>query len=192
MLQRHPFPGDFQEESNRWVTDVALDFIREYDPEFVYLTYAEQYYNSRYTQMTAEARTDMITAAVAEAERFIRASGFTPVLVGTGDMTDFLAFIDVARLDGLALSTHWSARYAGLHGPSAADMESLKALPKIERIVPGSDLVSLFKGTPEQARRVPEYLLVAKEGYAFKTAGQAHRKLAKIPGFSMSRGTPNT
>ncbi len=187
VLHRHPFPGDLEEESNRWVTDVALDFIGEYDPQFAFVTYAQQYYNSRYTRMTPEERGRMIAAAVAEAERFIEASGFTPVLVGTGDMTDFVGFIDVTRLDGLAVSTHWSTRYAGLHDPSVADMENLKRSPFIERIVPRAELITLFGGTEKDAVRVPQYLLVAGEGYAFKTAGQAHRKLARISAASSIR-----
>lgn len=180
VLQRHPFPGDLEEESNRWVTDVALDFIREYDPQFVYLTYAEQFYNGRFTTMTPGERAAMLTVATREIERFLDASGFAAVLVGTGDMVDVKGLIDVTKLDGLAISTHWSARYAGLHGPSKDDLAKLKAEPCIERIVPREELVALFGGTEQQAIRVPDYLLVAKEGYTFKTAGQAHRPLAKI------------
>lgn len=184
VLQRHPFPGDLEEQSNRWVTDAALDFIGEYDPQFVYLTYAEQYYNGRYTSMAPEKRAEMLAATAHEVEHFIEASGFDAIVVGTGDMIEFAGFIDVTKLEGLAVSTHWSARYAGLHGASKGDLASLNTERCIERIVPKEELVALFGGTEQQARRVPDYLMVAKEGYTFKTAGQAHRTLAKIPAVS--------
>jgi hypothetical protein len=184
VLSRHPFPGDLEEESNRWVTEVALDFIREYDPQFVYLTYAQQYYSSRFTVMTPEKRSRMLACAAREVERFIESAGFAAVMVGTGDMVDLTGFIDVTKLDGLAVSTNWSTRYAGLHDPSSRDLTRLKAEPSMERIVPREDLVALFDGTEQQAARVPEYLLVAKEGYTFKTAAQVHRMLVKVPAVS--------
>lgn len=184
VLQRYPFPGDLEEQSNQWVTEVALELIGEYNPQFVYLTYAEQYYNGRFTKMTPQERSDMLAVAAREVERFIESSGFAAVLVGTGDMVDFKGFIDVTKLDGLAISTHWSARYAGLHGPSSRDLAVLQGEPCLERIVSRDELVTLFDGTEQQALRVPDYLLVAREGYTFKTAGQAHRNLAKIPAAS--------
>lgn len=189
VLRRHPFPGDLEEQGNQWVTDVALDFIQEYDPRFVYLTYAQQYYQGRYKVMTPQVRADMIAAAAKEIDRFLESSGFAAVLVGTGDMIGLTGFIDLTKLDGLAVSSHWSARYAGLHGPSSHDLRCLPAEPNIERIVSREELIALFKGTAAQARRVPEYLLVAKEGFTFKTAGQAHRNIAKIPAAS-SRQIP--
>lgn len=186
VLKRHPFPGDLEAQGNRWVTDAALAFIREYDPRFVYLTYAQQYYHGRYTAMAPRDRASMLEAAAAEIDRFVSLSGFTPVLVGTGDMTDFTGSIDVTKLDGLAIATHWSARYAGLHTPSRRDLQCLEAEPRIERIAPREELVALFNGTPAQGARVPDYLLVAREGCTFKTAGQSHRRLAKIPAASAS------
>lgn len=187
VLHRHPFPGDLEEQSNTWVTKVALDLIEEYDPQFVYLTYAQQYYNSRYTVMTPKERVDMLAATAREVEHFIESSGFEAVLVGTGDMVDFTGFIDVTKLDGLAVSTHWSTRYAGLHGPSKGDLAQLGSKPMLERIAPRDELLTLFGGTKEQGLRVPEYLLVAREGHTFKTAGQAHRTLAKIPAVSADK-----
>ena len=52
ILERHPFPGDMDEKSNAWVTDVALDIIKDYNPRFIWLTYAQQLYNHRYRTMT--------------------------------------------------------------------------------------------------------------------------------------------
>ena len=55
VLQRHPYPGDLDPGSNRWVTDTALDLIDRYSPRFVFLTYAAQYFSGRYTPMTKDS-----------------------------------------------------------------------------------------------------------------------------------------
>ncbi len=181
VLRRHAYPGDMAPSSNRWVSDTALDLLDGYRPRFVFLTYAAQYYAGRYTSMTKEARSGMIEEAFREAERFVRHSGFTAIVVGTGNMTEFLGAIDVTRLDGLAVCTHWSTRYAGLHEPSPADMKLLEEHPHIEKIIPREEVVGLFGGTQKQALRVPEYLMLARRGYAFKTITDAKKTPVMIP-----------
>jgi hypothetical protein len=181
VLHRHPYPGDMDPRSNRWVSDTAFDLIDRYSPRFVFLTYAAQYFSGRYTPMTGDARARMISDVFLEAERFTNTSGFAAILVGTGNMTSFLGSIDATGIDGLAVCTHWSTRYAGLYGPSAEDMKVLGAHPHIEKIVPREEVVGLFHGTPEQTWRVPEYLMLAREGYAFKTISDAVRTPVMIP-----------
>lgn len=185
-LQRHAYPGDMDPQSNRWVSDTALDLLDNYHPRFVFLTYAAQYYAGRYTAMTEEARKAMIADAFREAERFINQSGVSAIVVGTGDMTRFLGAIDVTGLDGLAICTHWSTRYAGLHEPSPADMQFLQEHPHIEKIIPRQEVASLFGGTQKQALRVPEYLMLARKGYAFKTITDTKKTPVMIPSINFS------
>jgi len=178
---RRPYPGDLDDAGNRWVTDTALDLIAGYDPSFVYLTYARQFFVGRYSVLTESEWAGMVSSVFGEVNRFVARSGFTPVIVGTGGMIPFVDFIDVTRLDGLVLSTHWSARYAGLHDGTRRDLQGLAALPEIERIVPRHEFRSLFAECPGDASRMPEYLLVARPGYMFRTVGGAFRKVRRVP-----------
>lgn len=181
LLQKHPYPGDMDMTSNKWVTDTALDLMDCYQPRFAFLIYAAQYFTGRYTPMTKEARAEMIACAFSEVERFVSASGFSAIVVGTGDMTSFTGFIDCTRLDGLAVCTHWSTRYAGLYTSSPADMKQLGNNPYIEKIVSRREIVSLFNATAEQALRIPEYLMLARKGYAFKTISDVKKTPVMIP-----------
>ncbi|HOP30738.1 MAG TPA: hypothetical protein P5120_02655 [Spirochaetota bacterium] len=181
VLQKHPYPGDMDKGSNRWVSDTALELIDKYMPRFVFLSYAAQYFLLRYTPLTDEARSTIIAGAFREAERFAELSGYTPIIVGTGDMTPLIDNIDITRLDGLALCTNWSARYAGLYEPSDKDMTLLSSHPFIEKIVPREEIVRLFNGSPEQAQRVPEFLMAGRKGYAFKALSPTMKVPVMIP-----------
>jgi hypothetical protein len=181
VLQKHPYPGDMDKGSNRWVSDTAFELIDKYMPRFVFLSYAAQYFSLRYTPMTDEARSSIIAGAFREAERFAEVSGYTTIIVGTGDMTPLIDNIDITRLDGLALCTNWSARYAGLYEPSDKDMTLLSSHPFIEKIVPREEVVRLFNGSPDQALRVPEFLMVARRGYAFKALSPTMKTPVMIP-----------
>jgi hypothetical protein len=175
VLGRHPYPGDTDAGSNRWVTDTALDLIGSYAPRFVFLIYAAQLFSIRHMKMSPEERARTISDAFLEVRRFMDESGLPAIVVGTGGMTPLLGDIDLTRLDGLGVCTHWSTRYAGLYSPSPDDMRFLEEHPHIDRVVPRDEVAALFAGSPEQAATVPEFLLVAGDGYAFKSVSDAKR-----------------
>jgi len=169
VLEKHPYPGDIELSSNQWVTDTALDLIEKYDPGFVFLSYAQQYFSLRFTPLAEAERGKMIDAVFTEIERFTRESGFFTIVVGTGDMTPITGIVDLSRLDGLAVSSNWATRYAGLYGLSHNDLDYLRNKPEIERLVSKEELISAFHGTPEDAGRLPDYFAVSREGICFKS-----------------------
>ena len=181
VLARHPYPGDIEEAGNRWVSDTALDLIEQGQPRLACLCYAHQYIACRYTPLSESRRRAMIEGVFKEAERFVRDCGYTPVIVGTGGLTPLAGEIDLSRLDGLAIASHWSARYAGLHRPTSGDLDFVRGLEHIERVASREEWVSLFPGITPDLERIPEYLLVAREGWTFRTTGTPLRRAHMIP-----------
>ncbi len=185
-LAGHAYPGDMDPQSNAWVTDTALELIGSYKPQFAFLAYAQYFFTNRYEPMTGAQRSEMLAGLFKEVDRFVKESGFTPVIVGNGDMIPIQDTMDLSRLDGLAVSTHWSARYVGLYAPSERDWEYIHKIDHLERIVTKQEFLELFEGTPADLERLADYLLVAKEGYTFKTAGTTLRRALMITGHSFS------
>lgn len=181
VLHRHHYPGDADPGCNAWVTDTALDLLVGYRPGFAFLTYGAQYFAGRVELIGPAQRRAMMDELFLEVERFIAESGFTPVIVGRGGVMQLVDVIDLSDLDGICISTHWSARYAGLHAPSAADLQRVAADPNITRIVPANEFRELFGDSVGDGPLVPDYLLVARRGYAFKALGCSARKPAMIP-----------
>lgn len=179
VLARHPFPGDRDPGGNAWVTDTALDLIDAYDPGFVFLTFARQYYSSRYSLLRPGEREEMVASAFAEANRFARQSGYPLVIVGTCGMTEARAPIDLTGLDGLAVAANWSTRYAGIYDPSARDLDVLAGHEGLERIASRQEILELFGGGPGDGARLPDYMAVARTGRYFNTASL--RRLIMIP-----------
>jgi len=192
ILSRHPYPGDVDVESNRWVTDTALDLVDAYEPQLACVFYAHQFFAGRYSPMTEDQRKGMIENVFAEVRRFIGESGYSPVIVGSGDMVEVAGEMDLSDVDGIAISSHWSARYAGLHDASPRDLDRVRSLPQIERVVRRDEWIGLFPGVAHQPERIPEYLLVAREGWTFITTGAPMRKALRVPGpgFSIPVATP--
>jgi len=184
ILAKHPYPGDVEIESNRWVTDAALDLIEAYHPQLACVFYAHQFFAGRYTPMSEDQRNKMIEEVFREVQRFVEKSGYAPIIVGSGDMVELEGEIDLSKVDGIAISSHWSARYAGLHKASQRDLDYLRSHPAMERTVQRDEWISIFPDTEYQPDRIPEHLLLAREGWTFVTTGTPLRKALRIPGSS--------
>ncbi|MCD4718633.1 MAG: hypothetical protein K8S13_02070 [Desulfobacula sp.] len=188
VLDHNPYPGDVDESANQWVSKTALELIEHYNPNLVCLSYAHQFFANRYFDRPEETRDRMFSTAMAEAQGFIETSGYTPVIVGTGGMVPLEGDIDLSGLDGLAISSTWSARYCGIHSPSPADMYLLNSLEAIETISTQDEWIELFKSVQpdldilQDKRLMPDVLVVSKQGYAFKTMGATLRKPVNISG----------
>jgi hypothetical protein len=181
ILARHPYPGDVDLESNRWVSYTALDLVRQYQPRLACLIYAFQYFALRYKDLTEQDKENIIADVFQEVGYFLQESGYTPVIVGTGEMIPVAGSIDLNQLDGLAVSSHWLARYAGLHNPSDRDLELVRTHPMIDRVVSRQEWITLFPGVEHNTVRIPDYLVVAREGWTIRATGTPMRKAHLIP-----------
>jgi len=190
VLSWNHYPGDMDEMANQWVSRTALDLIEKYEPHLVCLSYVQQFFANRHFAYPKETQDKMSGTAMEEARKFIALSGYTPVIVGTGGLIPLQGEMNLSGLDGLAISSNWSARYCGIHWPSKADMElldSFKHLGRIERIVSRQEWIDFFKtAQPDLAIHkdsdlMPDFLAVAKQGFSFKTVGTTLRKPVNIP-----------
>ncbi|WP_371377956.1 hypothetical protein [Sporomusa aerivorans] len=184
VLKRHRFPGHTSIQSNQWVTDTALDLMDRYDPNFVFLVYAQQYHLFGAECPGKAKRELLIDEVFEEVERFKRKSGFLTIVVGTGDMIPVYDNIDLKKLDGLAVTSQQLSRYAGIYGLSQADMHYLRALSGIEKLVSKEEFLALFYDGLVAVDRLPDYLTVAREGYCFGATMPC--KTAMIPSHNYS------
>ncbi|MBP2649413.1 MAG: hypothetical protein H6Q74_238 [Firmicutes bacterium] len=169
VLEKHPYPGDLDPRGNKWVTDTALDLVNRYEPNLVFLTYAQQYYRFRFECPDEAVRQALIDEVFAEVERFSKESGFVPVVVGTGDLVEVKEYIDLSNLEGIGITSHWLTRYAGLYDVSPADWRFLESHAGIEKVVSKKNFIELFSGEPVVADQLPDYLAIAHEEYCFRS-----------------------
>ncbi len=181
VLSEHPYPGDLDGGSNRWVTETALELVREYRPGFVLLTYAEQYFATRIASLSGAEKKRIMVDLCREVDNFLEQTGMTPVIIGRGGVMPTQGFIDISGLDGIGVSPHWSARYGGVHEPSESDLAWLQSHPHIHRVVAKTAYQQLFAEPCPEPELLSDYLLVAEPGYAFKGLGCTMRKPAMVP-----------
>ena len=180
VLKKHRYPGDTNLQSIPWVTDVALELYNSYRPGFMFLNFAQPYLMSAFVEDNPQQWKSLMAMIFAQIERFAGATGMMPVVIGTGDMIPLKGYIDLSALDGFACGGGMAPRYAGLFKPSAGDMNYVLKHRDIELVVEKEKLIALFGNVQEFVERLPDFILVAKEGFIFKTFGSAPRPFYKV------------
>ncbi len=182
ILALHPpYPGDLDPKNLDWISGIARDLDEKYRPRFLMLTYGQLSFLSIYKNMPGDQRKEMIRRIIGDIHGLCETTGAVPFIVGTGGFVPAAGFVDLSRLDGLVLGGGMVGRYAGIYGPSAKDLACLRGNRFIKGVYSRREMIELFGGDEEFTRRLPDYLLVLKEGYIYKTVGSSSRPFFMQP-----------
>lgn len=139
LLAAHPYPGDMTPESDAWVTDLALDALKESQPDLVTLAYAQCSFVARHRYNEYDAYVEHLEHAV---DRFVAESGYEPVIVGLGDMAPCRGVLDMeGRISGVASADDG---LACLYGANAHEADSLRKLEGVERVLARQEMEDLI------------------------------------------------
>ncbi len=180
LMRAHPYPGDLSPDSLAWVSNVGLGLIHLFNPNFIFLSYATPFFLSTFALPERYNWSELAHQCLAQANNFARATGFTPVIVGTGGTRPLEGEIDLTFLDGLAVGAGMGVSYAGLYGPSPADIKRLTEDSRVSMIIPKATIETQWPCTADFARRLPDYLLVAQPAFQFRGMGTMSRKVYRI------------
>jgi hypothetical protein len=180
LLRSYPYPGDLSPDSLAWVSNLGLELIHLFEPRFIFLSYATQFFLSTFALSESYNWKEVAHECIEQACNFARVAGFTPVIVGTGSTRPLEGEIDLTYLDGLAIGTGMGVSYAGLYNPSVADLKMLAGDSRVKKIIPQVTIQAEWPCQPDFARRLPDYLLVAQPGFQFRGMGTMSRKIYRI------------
>jgi hypothetical protein len=179
IMRRLPFPGDLSTRSASWVTDLALEMNRLYNPSLMLLIHAGISFKTMYGEASAFATE--LERVHAEIERFIASSGLDCIILGLGNLVRVERFVDLSSLDGLGLGSGFPSSYAGVYRPSSRDMDYLRGSNEVIRTVGREDFRALFGGSDDFYERFPDYFLELADGYTIKGFGIPARQPSHMP-----------
>jgi len=180
LMKKYPYPGDLAPESIDWVTNVALELEQIYKPKFVFLSYANFYLISLLKHPGLYDQEALRRHLFAEVERFLRQTGLTPFIVGTGGTLPLEGEVDLTELDGFVTASRLGPVYAGLYQPSKRDLYYLNQLEAVQMILPQDRFAQVWRPPSNFEGGIPNYLLVAARGFAFGTPDSTKRPLYRV------------
>ena len=182
ILSSHRYPGDLSTNGVNWVVDVALDLFARHKPEYMFLNFSQPYFVSAFGKPEKEKYRELLKLIFAQIDRFLNETGLVPIIVGSGDMVSLIGHIDLSALESLAFSGGMSSpRHAGLYRPTNNDLEYVHNHKNIAKVIPKNEIIDLFGNDEAFVTQLPDYFLIAEEGYTFKTFGSTARPYYAIP-----------
>lgn len=180
VIQTHHYPGDLSLEANHWVTDTALDLVARYDPGLLFLDYASYYFTGIFASQEPCERAAFLQDLLAQVQRFVDSTQYTPVIVGLGDLGPFLGYVTLTDLDGHVIAGGMNPRYAGIYHPSERDLDKLKQRKGIARVVDHATFRAELGGSDAFYARLPDAVIVAQAGYSFRGVGSGGRPISRL------------
>jgi hypothetical protein len=180
IVAAHPFPGDLDIDSARWVVDVAMELIAGHDPDFAMLVLTNPFFSGVYQPTSDGEYAELVGKLFQQIDRFVDESGFTPVVIGLGGLVPYAGFVDLTDTDGLGMGLHACA-YGGLYGSSEADLATLGRTEGVKKIIDRESFRREFGGRDSFYSRFPDHLLVAQDGYYFRGLGTNARPVYRTP-----------
>lgn len=164
LINSSPYPGDLSVDSYSWITDSALCMDELYNPDFMFLSYANPYYvalNTPYKDLNWENHMEELFSEVG---RFLNETEYMPIIVGTGGTYPMEGIIDLSYLEGESNFNWPGSVYASVYNATSKDLKYLENDKAIQMIIPCERL----KVMAEEPKEVlPDYFLLARRGYAF-------------------------
>lgn len=180
LLVNYPYPGDLEQQSIDWVTDIALELERAYQPKFVMLSYANFYLISLLKRRSQYDRESLCQHLFAAVDRFFSQTDMTPFIIGTGGTLPLEGEVDLTELDGFVTASGMGPVYAGLYQPSQRDLDYLHQLEAVQMILPQNRLAQVWKPESNFEGKIPDYILVAARGFAFSNSDSNKSPLYRV------------
>jgi len=180
LLAQYQFPGVVQLASTDWVTDIAMQLYDFYNPDYMFLSYATPYCSSLLDPRINKHWSSILNKVFESINKFISHTDYIPIIVGSGSTSICYGKIDLSPINGTVTTSGLSPVYAGVYGPSEADLEFLQETDSIQMVIPRHRLESTLEGKCSLFDNLPDYLLVSRRGYAFSHPGNQHCDLVNV------------
>ncbi len=167
FVKDNSYPGDLNLNSYDWITEAALRMDATYNPNFMFLSYANPYYAAIHTPPNVLMWEKHLEKLYYEVERFINQTDYIPIIVGTGGTYVLEDRVDLSYLEG-RVNFNWPGSvYASVYNSTAKDLKMMKKDNAIQMVIP-RDRLRVMAEEPQE--KLPDYFLIARRGFALTDA----------------------
>ncbi|MDD2480809.1 MAG: hypothetical protein PHC44_05030 [Lutispora sp.] len=187
LLKDFPYPGDGNDNSIEWVTNAAQRIVDFHQPHWMLLSYTQPLYTEIYLPENLTDSQNRQKRILDNILNFSNKNGYEPIIVMTGGYMPLLDEITQPSIKGLLESWIWGASVAGVSGATLEDKDVLMAHPHIAQVIDKNDVIAAHPNLhPHFIEYFPSYIVIAKEGYAFRGINSHEGKTAMADVYSKS------
>lgn len=168
LVKDSPYPGD-GEISINWVKQTAERIIGLYDPHWLMLTYTQPLFANSDDSQQQDSLMTQHQRIINDIQELCRTKTYEAVIVMSNPKVPLKDEIINLPTSGLLETSPWGSALAGLSGAVPEDREILLKQPHIKQVISKDDILTKHPHVDENFRYyLPDYCLVAAEGYLFR------------------------
>ena len=169
ILSDHPYPGDANDDSIDWVKETAQKVVDLHDPDWMHISYTQPLYIETYMPYNPIESQERQKRILDDIFNFSQKNNFEPIIIMTGGYVPLIGEITQPETEGLLESWVWGASVAGISQSDENDKSILLSHPHIKHVIDKNDILDSHPNLhPNFIYNLPDYIVIAKEGYAFK------------------------
>lgn len=178
LAENFPYPGDRNDAGSKWTIDAAEAVVNHYNPGWLFLGFTRPVFACAYDNCSVEERKHTAGAILDYIMDFARKHDFSPLIVGGGGLVPLKGYITIPELKGILQASAWARNMAGVYRSEPGDEEILVQKPHIRAIIRKDDFMKSCKTmSPTYIKDIPDYLLIAEDGWGFKGFYSSNRIL---------------
>jgi hypothetical protein len=181
ILSALPYPGDANLDSIEWTGEMGKALYDYYKPDFIMLAYATADFVKSSVPQSAKEEAETHRRLFASAEDFLTHTGCTPLIIGTGGMSEIRGELIEPHMRNRFSQTNGLNPYAGLFRAARGEIEGLANIPHT-RLFTKADVRRDFPEADEDyIATLPDAILLRESGYAFSRSGYRGMRMLKSP-----------
>ena len=167
IIPRYPYPGDMNPDSIEWTGNVGKALYDYYHPDFILLSFATPSFVKASVKLSSEEEKELNKRLFSTVKGFIEHTGYTPVIIGTGGMSEIKEVSVPARLKGRMSQGHGPFSYSGIFNVTDEEMELVRGIEHT-RLFTKDDIRRDFPAAGETyLADMPDVLILRESGYAY-------------------------
>ena len=184
LTPRFPYPGDTNMDSIEWTGAVGKALYDYCHPDFMLLTYATPYHIKTSTPVTKDDEAEINKRLFASVEGFLEHTGYIPVIIGTGGMSEIKEVLIPPGLRGRIRHGHRSFSCSGFFRPTEEELEQVHGIPHTRSFTKDDIRRDFPEAEEEYIADMPDVFIVRESGYAFSQAKDRGMRQYKSPNVS--------
>lgn len=181
LAKTFPYPGDLDLAGTKWVTTVAEEVVKLYQPGWLFLSFTQPFFKCAYSPCSPGERKDTAKTLLEDIMSFTRKHNFYPLIVSSGGLAPLKGHIVIPQLQGNLQASSWSNNMAGVFQSEQGDKALLDREPHIRSIIHKADFISAYQiSDPSYIEKLPDYLLISEDGWNFRGLFSNNRMLYNI------------
>jgi len=170
LVPHFQYPGDTEPDSIEWTANIGKALYEYNQPDFMFLSFATPGFIKSSYKLDDSEEKEIHERLFSSIKDFLDHTGYSPVIIGTGGMSELKEIIIPNSLKGRISQGHGPFSHSGIFRVTEEEAKLVRDI-KHTRMYTNEEMRKDFpEASDEYFSQMPDILITRESGYAFSRA----------------------